>query len=470
MSVRSTPPTGRPKALVFIDADQLIRHFVHAGAFDALAQHYDVTYVFLDEVGQDKRAIHSDIDSLKLDSVRKVAVSRKRMGQWYFLFATSVLRLQRGTENYAPRRQLFVDVVGEKRVRQLEFLSRWPVYPFFRFAYRTYMGRYAPIEEILEAEQPDVVIQPSILTGHFINELLVSCRHRKLPYIVLMNSWDNPSVKAMATGTPDKLVVWGPQSQQYAQTYMGMPQEKIESFGAAQFQVYRDIRPETEDELRVIFDVPAGKRILLYAGSGSGAYETAYLKSLEALVESGKLKNCHIIYRPHPWRGPLEDGEEDFTALAWKHVSMDPFMRDFYTSRISGDTASFYLLDYTTTAQLLELVTAVISPLSTILLEATIKGKPVLLFSPEEGMQLGSSLSQIHFKDFVGKAGVLVSNSLEDFPEKCAALLELAEEDETSEKLQEAATQFAIMDGPRYGDRLLSLANQYVDQPAAGNF
>ena len=451
------------KALVFIDADALVRHFVHSGALAELEAAFDVTYVFLDESEESKRVLFTDVDALNLPSVRKVQVSRQRMGQWYFLYVASVLRLQRGTDNYPSRRQIFVDIIGEKRTRLFEIIARNPIYPVYRWYQLRRMGRHAPIEQILDEEQPDVVIQPSFLTGHFINELLVSCPPRQIPHIVLMNSWDNPSIKAMSTGVPDRLVVWGEQSRDYARTYMGIPDERIESFGAAQFQVYRKPRPETDAELRQIFQVPDGKKILLYAGSGSGAYETSYLKCLEDLIESGQLADCHVLYRPHPWRGGLEGGEEDFFKLDWKHISMDPFMREFYNARVTGGDSRFFMLDYETTAQLLTLSTAVISPLSTILLEAAINGKPALVFSPEENLPVGGNLRQVHFRDFVGNEGILTSRSLADFPQQVQTLMDMTESPNIAKKLRTLTDRFVVMDGPSYAERLADLAMRQID-------
>ena len=54
-----------------------------------------------------------------------------------------------------------------------------------------------------------------------------------------MNSWDNPLFGKIAGGIPDLFLAWGPQTNQFAKKYMGLPSDKVLDFGAAQFDIYR---------------------------------------------------------------------------------------------------------------------------------------------------------------------------------------------------------------------------------------
>ena len=97
-------------------------------------------------------------------------------------------------------------------------------------------------------------------------------------------------------------------------------------------------------------------------------------KPSENGIKESILPDCHVIYRPHPWRDPLKADEEDFFSLKWDHITMDPTMSDFYRRVISKPTGKMFLADYSISNKLLTLVDAVISPLSTMLIEALIKG------------------------------------------------------------------------------------------------
>ena len=71
------------------------------------------------------------------------------------------------------------------------------------------------------------------------------------------------------------------------------------------------------------------------------------------------------------------DGEKSFFDHAFKHVTMDPHMESYYRRVTNTDSQGFDMADYHVTHKLLHLVDAVTSPLSTILLEALLHGKPV---------------------------------------------------------------------------------------------
>jgi hypothetical protein len=461
----------KKKALVFIDHDLIIRHFIKSGAFHELEKSFDVTYIFNIDETTEKKWIFTDIDSLRLPRVLRTGITRQRMGSWHKLFAASVLRNQRGTENYRPRKRLMAEISGKWHTEYYALLSMPGVFPLFRRRFLAQQGMYQPLVDLIRAEKPDVVIHPSVLAGYFVNELPFICKAMNIPLVMLMNSWDNPSTKALGTSQPDKLVVWGEQTRQHAIKYMRMPESDVLAFGAAQFQVYREPVKETDAELRAMFHVPEGVPILLYGGASKGAHESRYLKLLDHLIETGAIPHCHVIYRPHPWRGELGEGETGFFDLECRHISMDPFMESYYRRATTTGQFGIEMADYTITRKLLHLVSAVISPLSTILLEATILGKPVLMFFPQEdmgrtgGRHTQLALNMVHFADFWGAPGVNVCNKESEFAEKCRLLMAQAADQDIHDGLLRHASHFLIMDGQTYGERVRQLADSLAKIP-----
>jgi hypothetical protein len=457
--------TGRRKVLIFIDHDLIIRHFVKSGAFRELEQNYDVIYVFNVDESTEKKSLFADIDNLGLRGVLRTGITRQRMGSWYKLFATSVLHNQRGTRNYLPRKKLMALLNGKLRTEYYALLSMPGVYQIFRWHFLRKQGLYRPLLDLIREQDPNIIIHPTVLSGHFVNELPFICRALNIPLVMLMNSWDNPSVKALGTSYPDKLVVWGEQTRRHAIEYMRMPEQDVLSFGAAQFQIYRKPVEESDSELRAMFGVPDGIPILLYGGANKGAHESKYLKLLDELIESGEIPRCHVIYRPHPWRGELGEGEIGFFDLECRHISMDPFMEAYYRRATTIGQFGVEMADYTITWKLLTLVKAVISPLSTILLEATLLGKPVLMFFPNSDLaregarhaQLG--LNMVHFEEFWGGPGVNVCFEESDFAKACRSLLQQAGDPAIQSALIQHSRHFVVMDGPSYGERLRLLAD-----------
>jgi hypothetical protein len=458
----------RRKALVFVDFDVLIRHFIMSGAFADLERRFDVVYVAHDDPDDAKKGLTARLEDYGCSNVRRCVVERRRTGLWYLLFVPTVLSRQRGRPGYDYRRKMFAQVIGERRTRMMELLSRRWTYPLYRALFLRRMGASSAVADLIRSEAPDVIIQPSLLTGPFVNELMLTAPRMRIPYILLMNSWDNPAVKAVATGNPDRLVVWGAHSMRQAVEYMGVPEDRIVAFGAAQFQVYRNRPVETRDELARFFGVPSGKPVVVYAGSGAGWYESAYLQRLDSMAQPGGcLDGSHILYRPHPWRGPLGDGERDFFDLGLRHVSMDPTMREHYVAQITGAARGMFLLDYQITNKLLALAAAVISPLSTILLESVLVGVPILIFAPPRDVALDVNRAQPHFRDLVEWPEIVTCFDDVGFEAACARLRGQFDDSELSSRLRERARSYVVTDGPTYSERLAQLAEQIVAARAA---
>lgn len=460
------------RAFVFIDFDAVIRHFVMSGAFAELERRYDVTYVFHKDTTSEKTPINVDVDALGLKRVVRFEVPRTRMGSWDMLYSITALANQRRTANYVTRRKIMADARGWPRTRYYELLSLPVLFPFVRRRLMRKMGVFQPLRDFIFEQRPDVVIHPSVLAGYFINELTQICPEAGIPLLVLMNSWDNPSAKAMNTGFPDILAVWGPQTRRHAIEYMRMPPERVIELGAAQFEVYREPISESDEELRRMFRVPATGPVVLYAGVSKSVNETDHLIAIDTGIGEGRIPPCHIIYRPHPWRGRLVDGEKDFFSVHFRHVSMDPFMEDFYRRIVVTPQRGFELADYRVTARLLRLVRGVISPLSTMLLEAAMHGIPVIMFYPEgekseagRTIDLGKKLP--HFAEFWGPEGVQIVSD----PAALCDALKLTLSDHQSPRVRasliEHAKKYVVMDGARFPVRIAELVDQLTGRGVA---
>lgn len=467
----TAPGRSRKKALVFLDYDLLIRHFILSGAFRRLEEQFDVAYVFSTGRDSDKPTIFTDIGSLGLSRTIVLDVPRSRMGAWYQLYCMTVLHLQRGKPNYDARKELMRTIVGDRELTKLIIRSLPGLYHLSRALITRRLSVYEPLARLLDAERPDVILHPSILTGFFVNELLPLARQRHIPFVVLMNSWDNPTSKAMLTGHPDRLVVWGEVSRRYATQYLAIPPGRVVAFGAAQFDLYRSSPRASPLEIRRKFGIPADERIIVYAGASKGAHETAYLEMLEGGIASGRIPRCHVVYRPHPWRGGLAEGEVDFFSRQWKHITIDPHMADYYRHEVAQASRGFFMADYGIVHELLHISEGVISPLSTILLEAAILGKPSIMFFPDTaareagGRVTGLGLKMVHFADFWGAEGIQVCESADRFFDACTLMLEQARDPRIARGLRAHASKFVVLDGPPYADRVLDLAVELTRSP-----
>ena len=455
------------KILIFLDHDITVRHFVLNGVLRPLEDEHDVVWIFPER----HRRVSARLDDLPIGRHRTVPISETRLHGYRRLYHASVLRMLRGTRDQRAIFEFWRQTLGP-RAFWTSWAVSWPgAYTLYRRRMLARIGEPQALAAVLDEEKPDVLVHPTVLEGLFVSDLVHLGRARGVPTVFLMNSWDNPGVKAMTVGVPDRLVVWGEQSRQIAHERLRMPLSEIVVLGAAQFEVYRTPPRETADAYRRRVGIPLGQPVLLYAGSSKGLDETAHLVALDDAITAGRLGRCTVLYRPHPWRARLAS-EEDFFARRWRHVVMAPDMAEYYRRHRAGEVA-MHLADYAETHVTLNAVDAVVSPLSTILLEAGLHGKPILAYLPDEevteNIAMFSMAKTVHFRDFFERVDCLQCERAGDLVTDCARLLQLAATPGVDERLRGQCAFFVDTSERSYADRLDELIRELCRQrPGAG--
>ncbi len=452
------------KIAVFVEHDIVVRHFLHSGAFTELERAHDVIFVF-PEVGH--RRVKSNVDSLPLGGrVVRIAESYARLSIWKQLLLTDMLRWRPGAAFRALRR-LRRMAVGTKAILLFGGLSLPGIFQVYRARAFRKLARMPnhDLEAFFDREKPDVVVHPSVLDGVFINDLVESCTRRSLPLVVLMNSWDNPSTKRAVLGVPDWLLVWGPQTKAHAIRFMGMKPERTIEFGAAQFDVYRTPPRMDRAEFCRRHGIEPAAKILLYAGSSKETDEYAHLIALDEAIERGQLGQTVVVYRPHPWGDGGKDGAR-VVDRAWRHVRIESTMRGYLEGVKAGNRA-ITLPDYRDTHDVLCAVDALVSPLSTIILEAALHGKPALCFLPDEdALHLRMSLPLIHFEEFFRSTVFHSARGIGALVDGVRHLLAEIDDPAAAARYREAAQFFARSFDRPYPERLREFI-EGVARPAA---
>jgi len=404
----------------------MIRHFLHNNTFSELEKHYEVQYVF---PLYDKR-VKSDVDSLGLKSIVKIPVNRARLGKLRQLAKIQGMYIDRKKKRKYHRSQTWRMMFGFRRYLRMWIKSLPGVFLLYRKTVINNEGIYPEMEQAINDFSPDMILHPTVLEGLFIYDLAFLSQKKQIPFVALMNSWDNPSTKAQVVKSPDYLVVWGEQTKQHAIDFLGMKPEQVKIMGAAQFEVYRQQPTKTREEICQLLGINTRKKLIVYAGSSKSINEMEHLNYLENAIEDSELKDCHIVFRPHPWRAPAE-GEPDFYDISWKHVSMDPTMREFYNSPKQKDDLKMNLTDYMDTHNILSAADVLVSNVSTILLEAALHGKPVLCMVSNKDLRGNAFLRQVndslYFQELLQKLEIPRCKDHKDLPELCRKLLDLGE-------------------------------------------
>lgn len=450
------------KVLVFLEHDIICRHFVMSGALKPLVEQADVRFVFPDDGG---KRVKLDPATLPLGApFEKVAVDAQRQQTWRWLLYVDQLKFRPGEHEAAIRRFRW-KLLGWKSATLLTLAGLPLGSAVFRRIVDQRLASQPPraLAALLDREQPDVVLHPSVLDSVFLNDLVVECRQRAIPLVVAMNSWDNPSTKRAMVGAPDWLLVWGPQTRDHAVRFIRMQRDRVVPFGVAQFDVYRD-RPRI-DRAQFCADhgLDPSRRIILFAGSNAQTDELAALQALDRAVSDGRLGNVSFVYRPHPWGGGGRDGAR-LARAKFDHVVVDRNMRA-YLDAIAAGNRNMTLPDYRDTHDLLSAIDGVISPMSTILLEAALHAKPVVAYTPagaDGSEQLANSLPMLHFADFLKLPEIGHASTIDGLIGATAELADAKEGAKRGQEFQRAASHFVTPFEAAWRDRLVDFLRDRV--------
>lgn len=456
------PVSGaRLKILCFIETDLEIRHFLQSGALQPLFEHHDVKLVFPPD---GYRRIKCDIATLNLSTpIERVGIPDERQAVWKYAFHHDQMQIRIG---YGWWRlwKVWWRQIGWKAALMFSLANLPVIRPTVRRHWIKALAQVpaTDLEALLDREQPDLLLHPSCFAGCFINDLIVEGKKRGIPTVLLMNSWDNPSIKRATSGKPDWVAVWGEQTRRHTAHFMGIPPERIVILGAAQFDIYRGPPRITPAQFRQEHGIPLDNKVLLYAGSSKGCRESLHLEWLNDAIAAGDLGKLTVVYRPHPW-GISRQEAETILSAKWPHVRIENSMREFLEHIRQGtQKEGFMMAEYARTHDVLSSVDAVISPLSTIILESALHGLPVMCFFPSEEEKIShwrGMRKLVHFEDLYKSPGVIVADSYAAFLPKTKDLLKRAGDHGLRKELAQQMTYFVQYHQKKYGEGLLELVS-----------
>ena len=436
----------------------LVRHFLDSGALVQLSQRFQVTLVFPFE--KTSRLIHTaDIHQFGLRAIRAGIPPRRRLlWKWKFYLDQAKWR---GGEDWAVIRACWRMMVGWKASVLFTIGALPLIRNFANFLLELKINRCPAVQfdELMRNEQPDGVILPSTFNGYFDNDAIRYCARNNIPVILMMNSWDNPSLKRMLIGQPDAVVVWGPRTKQHAMRYMGMSEERVYTFGAAQFEVFRQPVVRSRKKITESHNIASDAKLILYAGSSKGNAEDKHLDLLDRAIETGLIPSAKVIYRPHPY-GVSQETAQRILEARFQHIHIEARMRPLIQDLAAGRHEGFFPTPYQETHDLLSAVDVVISPLSTILIEAGLHGKPVMCMIPSEedaGSPWAVLRDLVHFRELTDHPDVITVRSIEQFFPLLKTLLERSESEEFGTIIKEAMHEFVKFQEKTYAENITDL-------------
>ena len=447
---------------IFIDRDVTVRHFLDSDIFCDLKKNNNIKLVF-PPIGDKRIRDHKNPEKFGFE-YEFIKIPERRIQLWKWIFFIKILSYKKG-EDWKIIRKVYSRVIG-KKMSIIFKISSLPVLKYFiikliKFIINTY--KIENLYSFFNIFKPDLVIHPSTFQGVYINELAILSKKLNIPYILLMNSWDNPCLKNTSIYEPSIVGVWGEQTAYHANKYMGLPSEKIKILGSAQFQCFNDKFNLTREMFLKEYGFSNETILILYAGSSQGNDEFRHLKLLERICLELD-KNIRIIYRAHPWLSDIKTAKKILNIKS-NIIKIDKMMLPFMKKLINKKIYSFYSTDYKYTHDLLGASDIVISPLSTILIEALCHGKESICLIPkdEDSVVFFNDKRKLPcFKDIIESKVINTVENIEDLKDILFLSYEKCKLRETKIVNKKNAQFFADMNKPYYKERLKKCIEELI--------
>lgn len=452
------------RAAVFIDQNQGFLNFVREGAFEALERDCEVCYVV---PSNSPKRVSVDVGEL-LAGRLKVIVDHdwSRFERWQELSMIEQVRPFRGPYYRRLRQMRWMPLALKEKIK-FGVLSFPGVNALYRRRVLRAMSRSSDgaMAGFLRSWRPDIVVHSSALNGAYINDLTQECKRADIPLLVLMNSWDNPSTKSITAIPHLNLAVWGRQTFEHAKRYMRLPEARISILGAPQLERYR-LRPrQSRADFREQQGLRPSSRIVVFAGSSILGSDYKYLDLLEAAVERGLLGDAEILYRPYPHAAAAGDLKR-IVGRRWVHVRMQRELLNRVDQQISGEATRGHE-DLSGKHEVLAFADVVVSPLSTILVEAMLCGVQIVCFVPREDTDplfLPRNAPLVHFEDVLRSPAAIVADEASSLVPSVVAALDRTSEPDNAARLRQAASQIVADLPGSYAGRLLDLCRKLVSE------
>ena len=444
-----------------IERNETSLRFLAGHAFEPIEAKYDISHVI---VGTDRSSNMTSLEDELAGGRRKVVwipFYPERYRRWEMMFDVSCVLHADRSSSFAVRNQEGARTAPAYYAR-LKKLARQEVYDRHRKAVEEKMGLNPAMLALTLRERPDFFILPSAALDHVTDDVLQIAEALAIPTLLLVAGWDNLSSKGLLYHKPTMVGVWGEQSRKHAVEVQGIEEGRVFSIGAPHYEVFRDSKQMDRDTIRQTWGVPLKGNLILFAGTLRLFDETRLLEEIDQAIDLGLLPSMHFVYRPHPLRSTRAH-ESNFFDHEWHHITMDPQVADAYRTR----TQDNFLSRMNQLARLYCAVDAVVSPMSTVLLEALMFGLPTMAVAFGDGKHSWSAdkvSGMLHFKELYEVHELLVCRDRANFFSLLRELVSKIGDSSWSAALRGSTGYFVCQDEQSYGNRVLSLVETMMSR------
>ncbi len=332
------------------------------------------------------------------------------------------------------------------------------------YLFEKYVGEDANIRNIVNAIKPDLMI--TSLSGNTALEIdAIKCAKLSgVPIMGLQFSWDSLSNRGLMPFQPDYMGVWGYQCRFFAEKVHKMPAERVFHIGAFFDDMLKAEPDRSGAEIRSKLGLPEYKRVLFFAGNIWAYNEVRNLKLINDSIENGILKDCCVLYRPHPFQHKPE-GDINFFEQDLQHIYVDPDLAEQYKVGQQKDKRLLFKksmeVDYMHIKEMLLISSITIAPLSTMMIQSAACGTPVvgLLYVDRANEQYRFRFENDMLDILKAMPGVSFCMMPEKLLDYCVRALECSEDKLTTDAMQRSAGDALYSDSLSYSQRLRNAIN-----------
>jgi len=457
---------ARPVVLVFLPSTKEVQRFVLSGAFDGLAPARRLQYVLPAHAAD---AIRASTPVMTAENSTTIAIPLERSRKWGEVFDAACVQYAHLSPSFAVRAGLRVNPAW-RAAWSMSADERNRLDSAFESAVDARFGGMRPlaaIEELFDRFMPVYCVVPTPLADPLCQEVVWACDAADVPCVLLQSGWADLSSSGRAYARTALLGCWGPQSRKYAAALQRVPRRRTELVGAPHLDLLQPASTEEVGRLRGALGVHSRERLLLFGGARQFD-EIRILRCLDAAISEGRLRRTKVVYRPHPWRARRQH-DSSFLEYQWSHVVLDPEMRQRY---LQEQAEPGYLerhapaFDMAYLSTLLSASDAVISAMSTLLVEALILDKPTMALAFSDGESRDApdvALRMTHLAELRDSVAFRWCSDADQLVESCAELLR-GRRHRWHEKARARVLDFVVLREPgTYAQRLAEFCRSHVE-------
>lgn len=243
-------------------------------------------------------------------------------------------------------------------------------------------GAYPEIAALLEEEQPDAVVYSNIRVGQM--DCLREAKRRGIPVILDNISWDNPTSKGAILLIPDHVLVWSKRMKEEMLSVHSLPEEAVTVTGGLCWDPYS--RPSYAGEREAFcreLGIDPEDKIILYALARPATIpcQVDFLHLLCRLLDEEAFGHpCHVIARVNP----VDITEFDSRDLSHPRLTVQ------HPSGFIEPATGKWRADRHFVPELLRTLDCcdvVLTVQSSMLIDGSIRGKPVVNIGYDAGQE-----------------------------------------------------------------------------------